>query len=106
MWSAARSACAAMVRAGFTAAEVGRKLASTTNRFGWSWLRQKVSTTLVAGSLPMRAVPHWCEGVRRSKGFESTTGKPARRSTALSLATRASCASQFERRQSRTMRSP
>ena len=34
MWSATRSACAAMVSAGFTAAEEGRKLASTTNRFG------------------------------------------------------------------------
>ena len=85
MWSAVRSACAAMVSAGFTAAEVGRKLASTTKRFGWSWLRQKASTTLVAGSVPIRAVPHWCDGVRRSKGFESTSGKPARRSTRLEL---------------------
>ena len=95
-----------MVSAGFTAAEVGRKLASTTKRFGWSCARQKMSTTLVAGSVPIRAVPHWCDGVRRSNGFDSTSGNPARRSTALSFATSASCASQFDRRQSKTIRSP
>src|SRR3954447_6609846 len=33
-WSATRSACAAIVRAGLTAAELGMKAASTTNRFG------------------------------------------------------------------------
>src|SRR5437764_954741 len=32
-WSATRSACAAMVRAGLTAAELGMNAASTTNRF-------------------------------------------------------------------------
>ena len=38
--SALRSACAAMVRAGLTAAELGRKPASTTKRLGWSQARQ------------------------------------------------------------------
>ena len=28
----------------------------------------------VAGSLPIRTVPHWCEGVRLSKGRDSTIG--------------------------------
>src|SRR2546423_180988 len=36
MWSATRIACAAMVSAGFTAAEDGKKEASTTNKFSWS----------------------------------------------------------------------
>ena len=36
IWSATRNACAAMVSDGFTAADVGRKLASITNRFAWS----------------------------------------------------------------------
>ena len=36
IWSATRSACAAMVSDGFTAADVGRKLASMTNRLEWS----------------------------------------------------------------------
>ena len=39
IWSAARSDSAAMVSAGFTAAEVGSTLASVMNRFGWSWAR-------------------------------------------------------------------
>ena len=65
---------AAMVSAGLTAAEVGRKPASTTNRFGWSRARQKGSSGEVAGSLPKRTVPHWCDGVRRSNGRRSTIG--------------------------------
>src|SRR5262249_31548955 len=40
MWSATRSAWAAMVSAGLTAAEDGMKPASTTNRFWWSKARQ------------------------------------------------------------------
>ena len=58
MWSATRSACAAIVSDGLTAADVGRKEASTTNRFGWSQARQKGSSGDVAGSDPMRTVPH------------------------------------------------
>ena len=73
-WSATRSACAAMVSAGLTAAELGRKAASTTNRFEWSWARQNGSSADVAGSVPNRTVPHWCDGVRRSKGRASTIG--------------------------------
>jgi len=72
---------AAMVKAGFTAAEVGRKLASTTNRFGTSKALQKGSSGAWAGSFPMRIVPHWCDGVRRSNGLASTIGNPAARNT-------------------------
>ncbi len=106
MWSATRSACAAIVSAGLTAADVGRKLASTTNRFGWSKARQKTSSGASLGSLPIRTVPHWCDGVRLSKARDTTSGKPALRSTCLSLATSRSCASQLLRTHFKTMRSP
>ncbi|MEI6536450.1 MAG: hypothetical protein WCN98_13975, partial [Verrucomicrobiaceae bacterium] len=59
MWEAALRACAAIVRAGFTAADDGKNEASITNRLRWSQLRQKGSSTEVWGSVPNRAVPHW-----------------------------------------------
>ena len=76
MWSATRRACAAMVRAGLTAAEVGRKPASTTNRFGWSCARQNGSSAEVAGSVPKRTVPHWCEACagRRPRQHDRVAG--------------------------------
>ncbi len=49
MRSATRKAWAAMVRAGFTAAEDGKNEPSTTYRFGTSWLRQNVSRTEDSG---------------------------------------------------------
>ncbi len=45
MWSATRRACAAIVRPGFTAADDGKKEASTTKRFAMSWVRQNGSST-------------------------------------------------------------
>ena len=47
IWSATRSACAAIDSAGLTAAEVGRKPPSTTNRFRWSQARHHVSSGAV-----------------------------------------------------------
>ena len=56
--AATRSEFAATVRAGFTAPDDGKTEASTTHRFVTSCARQCLSTTLVAGSSPILAVPH------------------------------------------------
>ena len=48
---------AEMVRLGFTAADVGITLASTTVRFSSPRNRQSASSALVYGSLPIRTVP-------------------------------------------------
>jgi hypothetical protein len=63
----------------------------------------RASTTLLAGSVPMRAVPHWCDGVRDRRPSTGSPGYPARRSAAFSFATSASCAAQFVRVQFSTM---
>ena len=47
--AATRRALAMTVRAGPTPSEVGRKLASTTNTFGWPYIRQSASRTAWAG---------------------------------------------------------
>src|SRR5205085_4581280 len=60
MWSATRSACATIVRPGFTAADEGKNDASTTKRFSTSWVRQNGSSTDARGSVPNTSVPHWC----------------------------------------------
>src|SRR4051812_37491586 len=64
IWSAARNACATMVRPGLTAADEGKKEASTTNRFPTSCARQKGSSTERRGSVPKTIVPHWCVVLR------------------------------------------
>ena len=58
MCSATRIACAAMVSAGLTAADDGKKEASTTNRLSCSKARQNSFRAAVLGSLPKRTVPH------------------------------------------------
>ena len=60
MWSATRSACATIVRPGFTAADEGKNEASTTKRLATSCARQTGSSTDVRGSPPKTSVPHWC----------------------------------------------
>src|SRR5262249_51106531 len=55
--SATYRATAWMVEVGFTPALVTMTLPSTMYRLGTSWHRPSPSTTEVAGSLPMRAVP-------------------------------------------------
>ena len=57
-WFPTRNACAATVSAGFTAADDGKKPASTTYRFSWSQALQSGSSAEVAGSMPKRTVPH------------------------------------------------
>ena len=49
-----------IVNPGFTAADDGKNDASTTNKFGTSWARQKGSSTDRRGSVPKQNVPHWC----------------------------------------------
>ena len=86
MWSATRSARAAMVSAGFTAAEVGRKLASTTKRLGWSRARQKGSSTLsrrVGADARGAALVRGRAAGRR--GATARAGSRRARSTAFSL---------------------
>ena len=60
----------------------------------------------MAGSLPIRTVPHWCEGVRLSKARDSTIGNPAFFSTAFSFATSSRWASQLVRVHFSTILSP
>src|ERR1700722_614442 len=76
IWSEARSAWAAIVSAGFTAADDGRNEASIKNKFLWSWLRQNGSNADVAGSVPKRIVPHWCDVECFKRGFVNTIGYP------------------------------
>ena len=57
MRSAVRHAIAWMVRDGLTPPTVGKTEPSQIQRLGMSQLRQFVSTTLVRGSSPIRAVP-------------------------------------------------
>ena len=51
-------ACAAIVSAGFTAADEGKKLASTTYRLSWSHALHIGSSAEVAGCAPKHTVPH------------------------------------------------
>ena len=74
MVGATRSALAAMVRAGLTAAEDGKKLLSTMNRLLTSWLRQLESRMLADGSVPATAVPHMWELVAMPMRSVSTIG--------------------------------
>ena len=60
MCSPARNASAWIVIVGWPRPEVTRLLPSQMKRFGTSWLRWYLSTTDVAGSLPMRHVPSRC----------------------------------------------
>ncbi len=53
---------------------VGRKPASTMKRLSWSKLRHHGSQTCAAGSLPIRVVPHWCEGRRPSTSWLGRIG--------------------------------
>jgi hypothetical protein len=76
------SAWAAMVSDGFTAAEVGKTLASAIQRLAWSCARPQGVATLLAGSVPIRAVPHWCDGVRDRT---PSTGSPDTRPAAARL---------------------
>jgi hypothetical protein len=82
--SATRNACAAMVSDGFTAAEVGKHARIRDPEVGVVMRPPPGRDDATAGSSPIRAVPHWCDGVRRSNAFDSDTGKPARRSAAFS----------------------
>ena len=62
-WSAACRAWARTVRMGLTPAEVGRQLASTIHRLGWSKLRNQGSEALRpdrAPSLPTPGRTKWC----------------------------------------------
>src|SRR4029079_16097680 len=79
MCSAVRSACATMVNPGLTAADEGKKDASTTKRFGTSWVRQNGSSTEGRGSAPNTSVPHWCVVLRLPCECLTTTQKPRRR---------------------------
>src|SRR5688572_13709010 len=58
MWSATRSACAAIVSAGLTAADEGKNDASTTKRFSTSCVRHNVFNTDDRASVPKHIVPH------------------------------------------------
>src|SRR5688500_12356310 len=58
--SAARIASAIAVKVGFTPEPVTNTLVSQMYRFGTSCVRQKESTTEVAGSSPIRHVPIAC----------------------------------------------
>src|SRR5207244_4157527 len=69
-----RKACAAIVSAGFTAADDGKKLASTTYRLSWSHALHIGSSAEVAGCAPKRTVPHWCDGASIVNGLVSTIG--------------------------------
>src|SRR5215471_11879819 len=80
-----------MVSAGLSAAEDGKKLASTTYRLSWSQARQCGSSTDAAGSVPKRAVPHWCEGVSVPNGLDSTIGKPVSLSSRFATSTHFRC---------------
>ena len=60
MWSATLSAWAMIVNPGLTAADDGKKEASTTKRLSMSWERQKGSSTESRGFVPNTSVPHWC----------------------------------------------
>src|SRR5581483_3186995 len=57
-WWPTRSACAAMVSAGLTAAEDGKNPASTTYKLSWSQALHQGSSAERAGSSPKRTVPH------------------------------------------------
>jgi hypothetical protein len=74
MVGATRSALAAMVKAGLSAAEDGKKLPSTTNKLLMSWLRQSGSRTFADGSVPATAVPHMWELVAMPIRSVSTIG--------------------------------
>jgi hypothetical protein len=63
MYSPTLRAFAAMVRLGFIPADVGMKLASTTNKFGTPKKRHAGSNTALAGSGPKRHVPMAWENV-------------------------------------------
>ena len=58
------------------------------------------------GPLPKRIVPHWCEGVRRSNGRDSTMGKPAALKRSRMRSTSMAWPFMLERFQSSTMRPP
>src|SRR4030095_237547 len=75
----------------------GKKLASTTYRFSWSHARQLGSSTEVAGSVPKRAVPHWCDGVSVPNGLDSTIGKPTSLSSFFATSTQRRCAGRLLR---------
>lgn len=102
---AIRSAFAAIVSAGLTAAEDGNQELSATQRLSSSCALQSGPTTLVAGSSPATAVPHWCEltamPIRRVK----TRGKPARRIMAVARRTSSRCGGRFTGRQCTSTRS-
>lgn len=72
--SATRRARDATVSAGFTAAEDGKGEESTIQRLSTSWDLQYGSTTLVAGSTPMRAVPHWWDDASMPRSWVRATG--------------------------------
>src|SRR5262249_22478585 len=58
--SPTRSAFAMIVSAGFTAADDGKKLPSTTYKLSSSCALQLTSSADVFGSRPKRTVPFWC----------------------------------------------
>ncbi len=60
-----------------TAADEGKKPESTTYRLSWSHALHSGSSGDVAGSLPKRTVPHWCEndlGLEQAREDERVTG--------------------------------
>ena len=95
MWSAARSACAAMVSAGFTAADDGKNDASITNKFSTSCDRHQVSSTDVVGSVPNTAVPHWWVVLTTPREIGTTYQNPTLRNNRLVTEISSRCASAF-----------
>src|SRR5713101_2190026 len=70
IFSAARSASAAMVSVGLAVETVGNTLLPKMNKFLWSCERQSLSTTELAASAPMRVVPTMCPEPPNTNGFE------------------------------------
>src|SRR5205823_4869970 len=73
IWSATRIACAAIVSAGFTAADDGRKEASTTNKFSWSKDRQNSFRAALPGSLPTGKSARYTGGLWVGKFIKTCT---------------------------------